>query len=101
MDTRPRIDGSWSLVISTPRGDRPATLALEQDGSTITGRLDEVPIEDGTWANGTLTFSAQLTEPVKVKVKCTMRIEGDSMAGTAKAAWLPLTVKLSGSRVIA
>jgi hypothetical protein len=75
ITTESGIAGTWGLVIGTPRGDRPATLVLEQDGGKVTGTMNEIAIEDGAWADGGLTFTAQLTEPVKVKVRCTVRVE--------------------------
>ena len=30
-------DGNWNLVVSTPMGERRATLSLKADGGTLTG----------------------------------------------------------------
>jgi hypothetical protein len=101
MTTQTRIDGTWNVVIGTPRGDRPATLHLAQDGATVTGTMNEIAIEDGAWADGTLTFSVRLTEPVKVKLRCSVSIDGDTMTGTAKAGVLPMAAPLNGTRAVA
>jgi hypothetical protein len=99
MTTPTRIDGTWTLVIGTPRGDRPATLHLTQDGATVTGTMNDIPIQDGTCQANELTFSAQLTVPIKIKVRCSVRIDGDTMTGAAKAGVLPITAPISGRRV--
>lgn len=57
-----------------------------------------IAISGGAWKDGTLTFGAQLAEPVKVKVRCTVTVDGDTMSGKAKVARLPMTVPVSGTR---
>lgn len=101
MTTETRIDGTWDVVLGTPRGDRLATLRLAQDGATVIGTMNDIAIEDGTWQAGQLTFSARLTQPVKVKVRCSLTIDGDTMTGTAKAGKLPVSAPLRGRRVTA
>lgn len=98
MNTPTQIDGTWNLVVGTPRGDRPVTLRLVTDGAAVSGTINHIAIEDAAWKDGTLTFGAQLAEPVKVKVRCTVTVDGDTMSGKAKVARLPLTVPVSGTR---
>ena len=31
------VDGNWNLVMTTPMGDRSATLSLKSAGGTLTG----------------------------------------------------------------
>ena len=31
------VDGTWNITLSTPMGDRPATLTLKTDGSALSG----------------------------------------------------------------
>jgi hypothetical protein len=101
MTAQAGIAGTWNLVISTPRGERPATLILEQDGGEVTGKMNEVAIDDVAWADGKLTFTARLTEPVKVKVKCSLHVEGETMSGSAKAGRLPMSAAVTGTLVTA
>ena len=56
---------------------------------------------DGTWQDGRLTFSAQLTQPVKITLRCSASVDGDAMTGTAKAGRLPMSAPFSGRRVAA
>jgi len=79
MGRQAGIEGRWSLVIGTPRGDRTATLVLGQHGvGTVTGMMNEIAIGDSAGADGRLTFAAQLTEPVTVRVRCSVSVEGDT-----------------------
>ena len=70
------ITGTWDLTTSSPRGDRTITFTFAQDGNTVTGTAlmpmmgrggpggppgggepQEIEISDGSFENGTLTFS--------------------------------------------
>jgi hypothetical protein len=97
METR--IDGTWNVVIGTPRGDRAATLRLQQDGARVTGTMNGTAISGGAWQEGKLTFSGQLTQPFKITLRCTASVDGDAMTGTAKAGRLPMSAPFSGQRV--
>jgi hypothetical protein len=101
MTTEPRIDGTWNVVLSTPQGDRTATLRLEQVGATVTGTMNGTAIQDGAWQAGRLTFSAQLTQPAKITLRCSASVDSDAMTGTAKAGRLPMSAPFSGRRVAA
>lgn len=88
-------------MLGTPRGDRTATLQLAQDGATVTGTMNGTAIQDGAWQAGKLTFSAQLTQPFKITLRCSASVEGDTMTGAAKAGWLPKSAPFCGQRVTA
>ena len=98
MTTGTRVDGTWDLQVGTPRGDRPAVLTLAISGTAVTGSLNGRAIEDAAWQDGALAFAARLTEPVKVKVRCTVTVDGDTMSGKARVAGLPVTAPVSGTR---
>jgi hypothetical protein len=74
-------------------------LLLRQDGAAVTGTLEGTAIEDGVWAEGQPTFTARLTRPIKVKVTCTARVEGETMTGAARTGLLPIPMPLTGTRV--
>ena len=90
------IDGTWSIHFRTPGGERHATLLFATEGTTLTGSFDGAPLMDGH-VNGTaISFAAQLTSPFKVKIKATATIDGDTIAGQAKAAIM--TIPFTGTR---
>ncbi|HWO68275.1 MAG TPA: NAD(P)/FAD-dependent oxidoreductase [Umezawaea sp.] len=76
----------WTLRFSTPGGEKRYSLAI--DTTAATGTLDGVPIENCLIAGDTLTFTARVTSPFKVKVACTATVDGDTMSGTAKASMM-------------
>jgi|SRR5580700_1794796 hypothetical protein len=98
MTTEARIDGTWNVVLGTPRGDRTATLQLEQDGATVTGTMNGTAIRDGAWQAGRLTFSAQFAQPAKITLRCSASVDGDAMTRTAKVGGLPMSAPFSGRR---
>ena len=38
MNIRTQIEGTWNLVVGTPRGDLPVTLRLAADGAAVSGK---------------------------------------------------------------
>ena len=56
------VDGNWNLVVSTPMGERRATLSLKADGGTLTGSQmadgNTAEIFDGTDAALRLWWAA-------------------------------------------
>jgi 2-polyprenyl-6-methoxyphenol hydroxylase-like FAD-dependent oxidoreductase len=95
---RSGVDGTWTLRFRTPRGERQVCLVLTATGSALAGALDGAVIEDGRVAGADIGFTAHLTTPFKVKVRCTASVDGDTMTGRAKAAMmaLPFTAEREG-----
>jgi beta-glucosidase len=90
--------GTWVLTIQTPRGEQQGELRLAGEGGTPTGTFNGAPITDGRLSGDQLTFRTSLTSPMKVKIKCTAAIDGDTLSGTAKAAMIPLKIPFTGVR---
>ncbi|MGI5241774.1 hypothetical protein [Dactylosporangium sp. CA-139066] len=87
------VEGTWTLLISTPIGEQKAILVLHRDRDRLTGSLDyrttRLEITDGMisgddarW-NVTKTLDKLLR--VKATVAFTVTVEGDSMRGKADA----------------
>jgi hypothetical protein len=91
------VDGTWTVRYQPPvGGEQQADLVLSTSGTTLTGSFDGTPIDDGE-AHGTdFSYTANLTSPFKVKVKCTGSVDGDTIAGKVKAAFM--TVEFAGTR---
>jgi pimeloyl-ACP methyl ester carboxylesterase len=92
-------NGTWLLTIQAPGGAQQVHLTLATSGTTLTGKLDETTIEDGRVDGAAITFKAHLTSPVKAKIKCSATIDGDTLAGQAKATLVPVSVSFTGVRV--
>ncbi|WP_329134937.1 FAD-dependent monooxygenase [Streptomyces sp. NBC_01476] len=92
---RGTADGTWTLTFPTPAGERQAELVLATT-PTVSGTLDGTPIENPALTAGTLTFTARITSPVRLKLTCTATLDGPTLTGTAKSR--RLTFPFTGTR---
>jgi len=81
-------DGTWNLVMSTPIGERKATLTLQGSGA-LTGSLAAegatTPIFDAQETGNAVTFKAAIKNPMPLTLEFTAKIDGGSIAGTVGA----------------
>jgi hypothetical protein len=81
-------DGSWNVTMNTPMGAQKATLVLKTDGATLTGEMKgpqgALALNDGKVAGDTLTWSANMTQPMPIKLEFTGKVTGDKIAGSVK-----------------
>jgi hypothetical protein len=82
------VQGKWNVTIKTPVGDKSGVLELKTDGTTLTGSLSDADhyaeITDGKVAGNTLSWSAKITEPMRLNIKFTAVVDADRISGTAK-----------------
>ncbi|MET0135666.1 MAG: alpha/beta hydrolase [Kibdelosporangium sp.] len=93
------VDGTWLLTIETRGGRQQVHLTLATAGAELTGTLGESAIEAGTVEGSVITFKAQLTSPVKLKINCSATVGTDTMTGQAEVALMPISVPFTGVRV--
>jgi hypothetical protein len=93
--------GTWNVTIDTPIGKIEAAFDItEQDGSiTGVGRTDKESVDfyDVVADGNQLTWLQDVTTPMKLTLKFAVTVDGDTMAGTSKAGFLPAS-KLHGRR---
>ena len=79
------VDGNWNITMSTPMGDRDATLSLKSTGGTLTGTQsaegNSVEIFDGTVNGDDLSWKVSITNPMPLTLAFTGKVSGDSMSG--------------------
>jgi len=79
------VDGNWNITMSTPMGDRDATLSLKSTGGTLTGRQsaegNSVEIFDGTVNGDDLSWKVSITNPMPLTLEFTGKVSGDNIAG--------------------
>lgn len=79
------VDGNWNITLSTPMGDREATLTLATSGTTLTGKQsgegDSADIFDGTVNGDDLAWKVKITSPMPLTLDFTGKVTGDSIAG--------------------
>jgi hypothetical protein len=72
------VDGNWNITMSTPMGDRNATLSLKNAGGTLTGTQaaegNSTEIFDGAW-------KVSITNPMPLTLEFTGKVSGDSISG--------------------
>jgi hypothetical protein len=94
-------DGKWNVTIATPMGNQKGVLDVQSDGAKLTGTANamgnSVPIEDGAVNGDKMTFSLEISTPMKMKLDFDLTTSGDDIAGTVKAGMFG-NLKVNGSR---
>jgi hypothetical protein len=78
-------DGNWTITMSTPMGERHATLTLKSAGTTLTGTQsadgNEGAIFDGTVNGNAVAWKINITNPMPLTLEFTGTVDGDAIAG--------------------
>jgi hypothetical protein len=78
------VDGNWNITMSTPMGERNATLNLKNAGGTLTGTLAEgnsTEIFDGTANGDDVAWKVSITNPMPLTLEFNGKVSGDSITG--------------------
>ena len=79
-------DGNWNLLVSTPMGERQATLSVKADGGTLTGNqtADDKTAEifDGSVDGNQLSWKVSITDPMPMTLEFNGTIDGDKVTGS-------------------
>ena len=82
------VDGTWSITMTTPRGEQQSTLTVKSDGATFTGTTSSQrgssEIKDGKVNGATLTWTTQLTSPMPMTLSYSATVDGDAMSGNVQ-----------------
>jgi hypothetical protein len=85
------VDGKWAGEVPGGRGPQQVTLTLKADGGKLSGsvaggRGGEIPVDDGTIANGMLKFKTkQMGRGGEVTFDWSGTLKGDEIAFTRMA----------------
>jgi hypothetical protein len=94
-------DGTWKITINTPMGAQEVTATITTSGDTFSGTT-KGPMGDqtisGAVAGDTLTWSAQISQPMPMTLEFDAKVAGDAMSGNVKLGPFG-TAPLSGVRV--
>lgn len=81
-------DGNWNVVVSTPMGERRATLSLKADGGTLKGSQtadgNSAEIFDGTVSGNDIAWKVSITDPMEMTLEFTGTVTGDNIGGSVK-----------------
>jgi hypothetical protein len=79
------VDGNWNLTMTTPMGERKATLSLASSGGTLTGTQgaegNSTEIFDGSVNGDNVTWKVSITNPMPLTLEFTGKVSGDNIAG--------------------
>jgi hypothetical protein len=79
------VDGNWNLTMSTPMGERKATLTLLANGGTLTGTQgadgNSTEIFDGAISGDAVNWKVSITNPMPLTLEFIGKVSGDSMTG--------------------
>ena len=79
------VDGNWNLTMTTPMGERQATLSLKAAGNTLTGvqgaEGNAAEIFDGTVNGDSVAWKVSITNPMPLTLEFTGKVAGDSISG--------------------
>jgi hypothetical protein len=79
-------DGNWNLVISTPMGERQATLSVKAEGSVLTGSQaadgNSAEIFDGAVNGDVISWKVSITNPMPMTLEFSGTVEDNNLSGT-------------------
>ena len=85
--------GSWNVTVATPFGEQILLIDLVVDGEKVSGTAKHdagtFPFEGGTYRDDKVVFDVSLEAPVKTDLKVTLKADGDTIDGKAKAGIMP------------
>ena len=80
-------DGNWKITINTPMGAQEVTAEIKTSGDTFSGktsgRMGDSEVS-GKVDGDTLTWSANITQPMPMTLEFSATVSGDSMTGNVK-----------------
>ena len=81
-------DGQWETTMNTPMGQQKATITLATDGDTLTGTMagQQGPLElkDGAVDGASVSWKADITNPMPITLEFSATVDGDSLSGDVK-----------------
>jgi hypothetical protein len=79
-------DGNWNLVVSTPMGERLATLSVKTEGSALEGSQmadgNSTEIFDGTVSGNAVSWKVAITDPMPMTLEFNGTVNGDELSGS-------------------
>ena len=83
------VDGTWTLTMQTPIGERKSALTLQSAGGTLTGTLaaegNSASIFDGKANGNALSWKAAIKNPMPLTLEFTATVDGARISGTVSA----------------
>lgn len=95
------VDGTWNITMSTPMGERKATLTLTSNGATLTGtqaaEQGSAEITDGKVDGNKLSWKVWIQQPMPLTLDFNGTVNGDAIEGQMGVGFLG-SFPFSGTR---
>lgn len=79
------VDGNWNLTMSTPLGERKASLNLTSAGGALTGTQgadgQSTTIFEGTVSGDDISWKVSIIDPMPLTLSFSGTVSGDDMSG--------------------
>jgi hypothetical protein len=79
------VDGNWNMTMSTPMGERKATLSLKSNGAALTGtqagEQGSAEIADGKVDGNKVSWKVSIQNPMPLTLEFTGTVDGNNMTG--------------------
>jgi hypothetical protein len=83
------LDGTWKITVNTPMGAQEGKLILKTNGASLTGSQSgpngSMVLQNGKIDGNKATWTADMTEPMPLKLEFSVTVTGDQMSGEVKA----------------
>ena len=80
-------DGTWTLTMQTPMGERRSTLTLATSGGSLTGSQEAegntTDITDGSVSGNDVSWKVAITNPMPLTLTFSGSVNGNTLNGTA------------------
>jgi hypothetical protein len=74
--------------MNTPMGQQKATITLATDGDALTGTMEgqqgTLELKDGAVDGDTVSWKADITNPMPITLEFSATVDGDSLSGDVK-----------------
>ena len=82
------VDGTWNTVVNTPMGEQKGQLTVNSDGDSFSGSMSgnqgTLEITDGAVDGNKLTWTAQISQPMPMKLSFDVEVDGDELSGNVQ-----------------
>jgi hypothetical protein len=81
-------DGNWTIILSTPMGEKTGTAVFKTEGAVLTGTMTnefgDTSVESGEVDGDHLFWKTKMTVPMPMTLEFDIDVAGDALTGTVK-----------------
>lgn len=81
-------DGDWKVTMNSPMGSQEATLTLQSDGGSLSGKIagpqGTQEFDGGSVDGDNLSWKISMTQPMPMELEFDAIVDGDAIKGNVK-----------------